>query len=471
LGSTDGITFTPISGGRLALPLARNAAGGPINISNEVLQEIDFPNTKVYSTYELLFTNVVNNALDTNGIQIAEVQLLASLGFAVNLSTVTNDAPACVPFTLSVTPEGIGPFTYQWVQNGTTVLQSGPSSNCTFTTLPGTNTYTVNLTGASGTITSSTATVVGEPNDFFVDLNTWAYGYFTDGPIPIYYIGSTNADDVYGLEFTDGDTLNNIEAATAFYGNALLYIGGFVANFTYVASDLGNGGGNGITFCLENQSPFAFGGFNGGNSLGYVGIYPSWAFEMNIFAGANGGMGIAFGTNGSTPDSAAGNAPYASTGPIVLNNGDPINVQLYYDGTKLHVWMSDPLLAPGPSIFTTNVTVNLPAILGESAAYVGMTGSAGEAEAMQIVTNFQYSFTSPPMVSSIEKGTTRGTVVVSWPISVSTLFTLYQSPTVRGPWTPADMSSLTQTGCDYQVTLTAGVSAQFYTLALYPPSP
>jgi hypothetical protein len=48
-GSTNGSNFTTIAGGLLSLPAARNAAGGPINITNQVLQEITFANSTAYT--------------------------------------------------------------------------------------------------------------------------------------------------------------------------------------------------------------------------------------------------------------------------------------------------------------------------------------------------------------------------------------------------------------------------------------
>jgi hypothetical protein len=76
-GSDGGTNFTTISGGSLALPTQRNAAGGAINVTNQVLQELDFPPTAAYTTFRLTFTNVVSNSIASNGVQIAEVQLLA----------------------------------------------------------------------------------------------------------------------------------------------------------------------------------------------------------------------------------------------------------------------------------------------------------------------------------------------------------------------------------------------------------
>ena len=74
-GSNDGVIWWLIDYTTLALPYARNASVGTINAKNQVLQEIDFPNTNSYAMYAVYFTNIVNNSA-VNGLQFAEVQLL-----------------------------------------------------------------------------------------------------------------------------------------------------------------------------------------------------------------------------------------------------------------------------------------------------------------------------------------------------------------------------------------------------------
>jgi hypothetical protein len=118
-GSTNGASFTTISSGPLALPAARNAAGGVININNQALQELDFANTNAYTTYRLTFTNVNNNAIASNGVQIAEVQLLGTLPGAPLLA-IALEAPGSVvvswpvavssSFTLQQSPAVTGPW-------------------------------------------------------------------------------------------------------------------------------------------------------------------------------------------------------------------------------------------------------------------------------------------------------------------------------------------------------------------------
>ncbi|HEV7927593.1 MAG TPA: immunoglobulin domain-containing protein, partial [Verrucomicrobiae bacterium] len=95
-GSFDGTNFTAISGGLLNLPAQRNAAGGAIDVGNQVLEEFDFANTNAYSTYRLTFTNVNNDAIASNGVQIAEIQLLGASVGAPPALAISNSAPGTV---------------------------------------------------------------------------------------------------------------------------------------------------------------------------------------------------------------------------------------------------------------------------------------------------------------------------------------------------------------------------------------
>jgi hypothetical protein len=61
-------------------------------------------------------------------------------------------------------------------------------------------------------------------------------------------------------------------------------------------------------------------------------------------------------------------------------------------------------------------------------------------------------------------------MVVSWPVSVSTLFTLVQSSNVTGPWIPAAPVASAIVGLQNQVTVSVDGSSSFYRLQLIDPN-
>ena len=154
-----------------------------------------------------------------------------------------------------------------------------------------------------------------------------------------------------------------------------------------------------------------------------------------------------------------------STASVNFTNGDNIYVQLYYMQGVLQVLMIDPTAA---ATNTSSFLVNVPATVGNGSAYIGLTGGDGGVSSVQTVSNLLYSYTTPPILSSIAHGAP-GQVVVSWPVSISTLFTLMQSSSVTGPWSPAVPVSSAIVGLQNQATLNAGGSASFYKLQLNAP--
>lgn len=368
-------------------------------------------------------------------------------------SPARSEVPVGAPMTFSVVASGAAPLHYQWSN------QSGPISGATnssyaFNAAAGTNSYHVSVNNALGTITSSTAVVVGQTTPpLLVAFNNGAdWALNGNGNITPTIVGNL-------LTLTDG---NGGEASSAFF-DVGQYVGGFVASFIY--QNVTNGQGDGITFCLQNSpaSTNALGSSGGG--LGYAGIAPSVAFEMNIFSGfVHGGIGIRVGTNGAIGDFS--NEGYHGTTPVNIASGDNIYVRLYYLQGVMQVLLTDPSAAV---TYSTSFAVDLPATVGNGSAYIGFTGSDGGSTASQTVSNFLYSYTTPPVLSSIARGGS-GHVVVSWPVSISSLFTLVQSSSVAGPWTPAVPVSNVVAGLQKQATLNAGGSSTFYRLQLIDPN-
>ncbi len=366
-----------------------------------------------------------------------------------DVTPIQSEVPAGAPLAFSTTVTGATPLHYQWSN------QHGPIIGATnsiypFNALAGTNSYFVSVSNVVGATVSSTAFVVGDtdaPPVISLDNTNWALN--DNG-----YVSPSINSGV--LQLTDG---NGGEASSSFF-DVGQYVGGFVASFTYQTS----GGADGTTFCLQN-SP---GGTNevggSGGGLGYVGISPSVAFELNIYAGAaHGGIGIRVGTNGTIGDFT--DDGYNGTGPVNIASGDNIYVQLFYLPGVLQVLLSDPTV---PATYTTSFPINVPLAVGNGSAYIGFTGADGGISSVQTVSNFLYSSTTPPVLS-IAPGAP-GYVVVSWPVSVSSLFTLMQSSSLAGPWTPAVPVSSSGAGLQNHVTVSAGGTAAFYTLQLNDPN-
>jgi hypothetical protein len=199
-----------------------------------------------------------------------------------------------------------------------------------------------------------------------------------------------NSSGIATAPFT-GDVLtltdnNNGEARSAWYTIKQSIIApGFTASFTYQAS--GNKQADGATFTIQNSGTLALGLPGGG--LGYSGITPSAAVQINIYLPNT--VGTSYNTNGLVV------LPYTSTSPVNPASGDPINVTLVYDpvaGT-----LSESLQdATTPSqVYNTLYSVgDLSALLGDNNAYIGFTGGCGGLASTQTISNFQFGATPPP---------------------------------------------------------------------------
>ena len=203
------------------------------------------------------------------------------------------------------------------------------------------------------------------------------------------------------LTLTDGA---NGQARSAFL-NAPQSITSFVAKFTYKAV-AGNGNADGAAFVIQNDvlGATALGG--GGGSLGYNTIGNSAALEINIY-GPN-TPGTAFNLNGAT-----GN--YTPTGGVTVNNGDPIQVTLTYNGgTSITETLLDTVTSASFSK-TFNTPVLTGVVGGSNTALIGFTGATGGENATQTISNFVFG------VPSIVSTTTYANNVVLAPSTNSNL--------------------------------------------------
>jgi hypothetical protein len=170
-------------------------------------------------------------------------------------------------------------------------------------------------------------------------------------------------------------------------------VAGFTASFTYNAQNIVSHFGEtfGACFVLQNSpaGASAFGGHTAG--LGYSGIGNSVAVSLAI-GGSNGTSGVF--TNGVVGSGAT------ATSPVSLASGHPIHVSLSYDGVFLTQMLTDTVT--NQTFTPASFIINIPAVVGGSLAYVGITASTvginqgGGAD--QYFSDFQ--FTAVPAPSS-----------------------------------------------------------------------
>lgn len=189
-------------------------------------------------------------------------------------------------------------------------------------------------------------------------------------------------------------TQNLVNAnATSVWFDQKQSLGSFTASFTYTASSTDSLPADGVTLAFQNAGTTAL-GFTGG-CLGYCGISPSAAVELNLFnlPSAGAARGTAFATNGNT-------GSYISTSPLNLL-GNSIGVRITYDskGQTLQETLTDSIAHT--SFSHTYTGVDLATTVGSPDAYVGFTGGTGGGSSTQTVSNFSFTSAATPEPSSL----------------------------------------------------------------------
>jgi hypothetical protein len=441
----------------LSLPDYRNDGGLPMNLTNQVLQEIDFPNTTGYTSYRVTVNNVKTNAA-ANSMQVAEIEFLgiASGPPVVIVPYSLPETKVAVVGTTATLPVGVGgtlPFTYQWTFNGVNLANNSRIAGAQGNVLTITNVqfsdagyYQLNITNSAGYYNvypgggaDQNLLVVAGPTLF-----TNGLGWTTSGnPAPSSPIIDNNV-----LTLSEGAT----GARSAFFGTPM-YIGAFQASFIY--QDVSVGGADGIAFCLQNdpRGTAALGG--AGGDLGVSGITPSAELTFNIYGGSPGGVGISFGTNGGN-----GN-PYNSTAPVNIASGDPIAVNVVYYNGVANVTLTDTTTS---DTFSASLPVgSLPTILGAQTAYVGFTGAVGGVTSAQTITDFAFV---PLTTLSVQ--VSGANVVLTWPVQPAGYVLQSKSPITAATWQDVGAPVVQGNGLN-QVTLPLGTGSEFYRLAITAP--
>lgn len=341
--------------------------------------------TNVQSTYLYAYATITNNY---GSVTTPDVYLFVNTGpayIAQDITPLNITVPPGTMLTYSVLANGTDPIYFEWLQDSSPV-SGATNSTYTFAAPLGTNTFQAGVSNSqNGSYNlGQVATVVANNSPPVLGFNTNGSGWSLQG---------TNYTPAIANNVLTLTTAAASEATSAYY-NQLEYISnGFVASFTYTPSAGTATRADGIAFVLQRSpsGPTVIG--TGGGGFGYFGVTPSVAFQMNIFSGASGGVGICWATNGAIGGTGApANGP---TGSVNINSLDPINVQITYSAASNNVQV---VLKDNTTLatFTTNYpTGNLATMLGSILAYVGFTGGTGSDDAVQQISNFSFLYTSP----------------------------------------------------------------------------
>ena len=264
--------------------------------------------------------------------------------------------------TFSVGEIGAAPITNVWLFNGSTPLVNGGRvSGATTSTLQIGNaqssdagTYQLFATNGIGAGNSSPATLIVENEPLF---NTNGLGWTANNSG-----GGLPGIAANVLTLTDG----NYGEARSFFFNTPMYIHAFKASFTYQATEGLSGAtlADGVTFCIQNSPQGANACGTGGGELAYATITPSAAIALDLFNT----RGWGFFTNGTINP-----PPFTPTAPLDTGSGNPIAVNINYDGNVLALTLTDSVASTS---YSTNITVgHLWNIVGGDTAYIGFTGA------------------------------------------------------------------------------------------------
>lgn len=173
-------------------------------------------------------------------------------------------------------------------------------------------------------------------------------------------------------------------------------LGSFTASFTervtYTTAS-SYSPADGIAFVFQDLGTNALGGrLFYGSDLGYYGIQPSAAVELNVY----GGSGTNFYWDGNTGNSTG--PAYLSTGSLNLASGDPISVKIVYD-SMAHTLVESLTDSKASISFSKIYTgVDLASHIGSSSAFVGFTGATGAGSSNQIISDFTFVSSAPELL-------------------------------------------------------------------------
>ncbi len=183
-------------------------------------------------------------------------------------------------------------------------------------------------------------------------------------------------------------------SARSAFSNNPVAVGQFNASFVY--QDVTKNGADGVVFMLQSQGLTALGypgaalGYTGSN-INTPGIAPSAGVGFNIYTGGQSGASSLYQLSGGMlVTSVSTTNSFTPSTSVNLDSGDPIQVNVSYDGSSnLVVTLSD---STAGSSFSNVFSVGSLASTVGSSAYVGFSGGDGGTTSTQKISNFSYSY-------------------------------------------------------------------------------
>src|SRR5690348_7920437 len=190
------------------------------------------------------------------------------------------------------------------------------------------------------------------------------------------------------LRLTDG---KSNEARSAFFTTKVA-VQTFTNDFSF---QLTSASADGFTFTIQGNSPRALGA--AGGALGYgpnskntiPGIGNSVAVGFQLYSSALGNKKVSL-TGDWTEGASPAATPGSNTTGINLHSGDVMNLHMTYDGATLTWTITDSVTKKS---FSKSLSINIPALTGNT-AYVGFTAGSGGLTAIQDILTWTYTSNS-----------------------------------------------------------------------------
>ena len=234
----------------------------------------------------------------------------------------------------------------------------------------------------SNVVTPNTAGMAAPPAINFANFASGS-GLQLNGSAALTGAGGTPAN---ALRLTDAGPS---EAGSAF-DTSRQFIDKFTLSFEFTFGTAHPADGEGFTFTIQDGAPTALGA--AGGSLGYEGIRNSVAIAFVL--DDNGPVSEVGTASGGT--NVKGNT--ADVTPAMIdfhaNPGDKYKANIAYDGAMINATLTDETTG---AMAPESTAIDIPALVGSHAGYVGFTGGTGTSTAEQDILSFSYSGTASPI--------------------------------------------------------------------------